>query len=238
MRQSQAALAVVVRDLLVTNVALAVNLTLLRRDAVLATRPALDQRTRDRVRLSAFLPDKLFGPQADEALEEQARNPTTVLRRPVSPSGTRDAVVTPDSSATGSRPLPTPTVLVEAGSLSVASSPPATLGADEPSPVSLHPPPMLSLPPPNSASIPVGARLSAPPFLPVWISLFHQDPWLVAVIEEGLRISFTSPPPTLLDTQVDSGTARSGGRWRPVIDLSVLNTLSLPHTSGWRRHVP
>ena len=107
-------------------------------------------------------------------------------------------MVTPDSSATGSRPLPTPTVLVEAGSLSVASSPPATLGADEPSPVSLHPPPMLSLPPPNSASIPVGARLSAPPFLPVWISLFHQDPWLVAVIEEGLRISFTSPPPLSL----------------------------------------
>lgn len=86
MRQSQAALAVFVRDLLVTNVARAANLTLLRRDAVLATRPALDQRTRDRVRLSAFLPDKLFGPQADEALEEQARNPTTVLRRPVSTS--------------------------------------------------------------------------------------------------------------------------------------------------------
>lgn len=80
MRQSQAALAVVVRDLLVTNVARAANLTLLRRDAVLATRPALDQRKRDRVRLSAFLPDKLFGPQADEALEEQARNPTTVLK--------------------------------------------------------------------------------------------------------------------------------------------------------------
>ena len=60
-RQSQAALAVVVRDLLVTNVALAANLTLLRRDAVLATRPALDQRKRDRVRLSAFLPDKLLG---------------------------------------------------------------------------------------------------------------------------------------------------------------------------------
>ena len=80
MRQSQAALAVFVRDLLVTNVARAANLTLLRRDAVLATRPALDQRKRDRVRLSAFLPDKLFGPQADEALEEQARNPTTVLK--------------------------------------------------------------------------------------------------------------------------------------------------------------
>jgi len=60
-RQSQAALAVFVRDLLVTNVARAANLTLLRRDAVLATRPALDQRKRDRVRLSAFLPDKLLG---------------------------------------------------------------------------------------------------------------------------------------------------------------------------------
>jgi hypothetical protein len=45
----------------------------------------------------------------------------------------------------------------------------------------------------NRDSPPVGARLAL--FLPRWTDLFPRQSWVCRVVEEGVRISFTSPPP-------------------------------------------
>ena len=50
--------------------------------------------------------------------------------------------------------------------------------------------PDLSLTPHSS---PVGARLHL--FLPRWMDLFPHEPWVLAVVEEGVRLSFVSHPP-------------------------------------------
>lgn len=118
----------------------------------------------------------------------------------------------------------------------------------------------------------VGGRLGKPPFLPRWIDLFphpHYN-WLTTMMQEGLRISFTHPPPLSnvpkwikVPANVEKAKAlrqevrsllekdaieiientespgfyshlfvvpKPGNRWRPVIDLSVLNKfINAPH---------
>ena len=112
-------------------------------------------------------------------------------------------------------------------------------------------------------SLPVGGRLGLAPYRDRWRELFPDQSWILSVVQEGLRISFLSPPPllpcpqwikvprdpqkaqalraevaSLLEKQaiekvVDVNTPgfyshvfvvpKPGGRWRPIIDLSVLN---------------
>lgn len=56
--------------------------------------------------------------------------------------------------------------------------------------VANEPPPPLA---PPARGIPVGARLLE--FAPRWRLHFPQDPWIIQAVSEGVRISFTNPPP-------------------------------------------
>jgi hypothetical protein len=134
----------------------------------------------------------------------------------------------------------------------------------DPTPTPRQEQPALTLPPPpvNSNQFPVGARLTH--FLHRWMDLFPDNLWAPQVVEQGVKISFTSPPP-LTSTprwiQVPRDPVRAqalreevkaliskeaieivrdpstpgfyahvfvvpkpDGRWRPIIDLSLLNT--------------
>lgn len=84
---TQEAIAAATRDMLSINTALAVNCTLLRRDAVLENSKSrslnLQERTKIEARVSSLDGRQLFGPEADKALKAQNENPAIAIKQTI-----------------------------------------------------------------------------------------------------------------------------------------------------------
>ena len=100
--------------------------------------------------------------------------------------------------------------------------------------------PPTNLSPPPSDSAPVGARLAL--FHHHWMDL-SPDPWAQSVVEEDLRITFTSPPPLTRTPQwirVPSDSARAAALRAKVqapLSKSAVEEVCDPSSPGYYSHL-
>ena len=101
----------------------------------------------------------------------------------------------------------------------------------------LRPPPPL----PSIDAQPVGARLAL--FHPQWTALFPRSAWLLQTIQEGVSLSFTSPPPLTrhpTPIQLPANSLKRQTLLDEVVKLlqkKALVEVSMPHSIGFYSHL-